>query len=169
MGLPGLFVYTAANDEDIPAVLAIAWVEAVLDQADVLDAAEKQHNANLHMLEKMDYDYPPDDNASFRRLWVANHTFTWMVMQLRSWVRKALAEDVTDPPFAADLKIWRNALEHLDDAIVKDAEAGPDLTKARSKQSISKLGGIRFGSIGGAHLASFATTGQVREWVNLLR
>ncbi|WP_157560839.1 hypothetical protein [Humibacter albus] len=167
MGLSGLFAYSAANDEDIPTVLALAWAEAVLNQADALDTAEKQHNANLSMLERMDYDYPPDEGASFRCLWVTNHTFVWMVMQLAIWVEKAIADDAVAPPFSANLRNWRNALEHLNEALIMDSEAIPDPTRG-SRQSISEIGSIRFGSVGGAHLASFATTDQVREWVRLL-
>lgn len=166
MALSPLFVYSAGEDDDIAVVLSIAWAEEALRLADRLDHASRQHTAVLLTLERMDYDVPPDENASFRELWVANHSFTWAVAQLVQWLRKAV-EEAPPPDFASDMQVWRNSLEHLDEALIEGpyARADPGLTRP---QSIRKLGEIFFGTEGNGAFPTFASTDDVRTWIRSL-
>ncbi|MFJ3395224.1 hypothetical protein [Leifsonia aquatica] len=164
MGLSPFLVYEPADGPDeVATLLAVAWAERVLECADEVDRAEDRHGINLRVGERMDYDSPPDENESFRRLWVAHHTLVWSCGQLLQWLKVAI-DDVDQPNFASELKTWRNALEHLDESNIEGAMASADEAKSKP-QSIRNIGTIMIGNSGSAGLASFASTADIREWV----
>ena len=121
-------------------MLALAWAEAVLLQVRATRDAIKSFDNLDRMNERMDYDVPPDMEAAFRDAWTSEVTLVWMTQQLALWVSKALGawDAKTAIP---DHKTWRNALEHLDEALLKDGVAteNPDLKKKNKHQAISDL------------------------------
>jgi hypothetical protein len=63
-----------------------------------------------------DYDF----YDSFRRLWAAQHHLVWAANQLERWTRR-LAQERREPEPVPDalLTDLRNALEHLDEAVIE--------------------------------------------------
>ncbi len=75
-----------------------------------------------------------------QRLWAAQHHLVWAGNQLEQWVRRLAREQGVEEP-APDpvLTALRDALEHLDDAVLDDdtASAGP----GKGNRSLRKLPG----------------------------
>ncbi|MCZ2818015.1 hypothetical protein [Modestobacter sp. VKM Ac-2984] len=91
--------------------------------------------------------------ACGRRLWARQHHLVWAANQLERWVRR-LAKEQGQPEIPADpeLTALRDALEHLDDAVLDDdtASAGP----GRNNRSLRKLPGgqLYIGAFGASRL-----------------
>lgn len=162
-----LFVYNAGGDQqETASVLALAWAEAALAQVEVVDRAERLHRAILNVLERMDYDTdepPPDEHASFRTAWVANHTLIWMCGQLQGWLSKTF-EDLPELGHEIGLRTWRNTLEHLNEASISEslASANPGI---RRPQSIEQLGEVLVGNGGDGTMPRFASLKDIRSWI----
>lgn len=94
----------------------------------------------------MDYgeDWSPDEHdmyASWRRLWAAQHHLVWAANQLERWVSRLATERGTPVPEPdAVLADLRNALEHLDEAVLDDdhalASAGDNPKANRSLRNL---------------------------------
>ncbi|MGW3692177.1 hypothetical protein [Streptomyces sp. NPDC005125] len=74
-------------------------------------------------------DWSPDQaqiEANFRVLWAEEHTLVWSAYQLQQW-RRRLAEERRQPvpPENRNLKLARDALEHLSEARLEQEAAMP--------------------------------------------
>lgn len=156
-----LLVSTVGEDQPQTArLLALAWAERLIMQIAYAEKADRNYHNVLSALERNDYDFPPDGNAAFRSAWVERHTVVWMTMQLTDWLQLV----VDEAEGLASWKIWRNALEHLNEAIIQDGIATAD-EKGRPRQSIRLIpGGIHIGSVGGQVLPE-VDLGAIRKYV----
>lgn len=81
-----------------------------------------------------------DLHESFRRLWAAQHHLVWAAHQLERWQRR-LAREREEPERPRDpvLDDLRNALEHLDEAVLEDPNAALAGDDPRLNRSLRRL------------------------------
>lgn len=117
--------------------------------------------ADRHRLDELDRAYERgewaisehDLMARGQRLWARQHHLVWAANQLEQWLRR-LAKEQGQPEIPADpvLTALRDALEHLDDAVLDEdtASAGP----GRGNRSLRKLPGeqLYIGAFGTSRL-----------------
>jgi hypothetical protein len=114
-----------------------AWAESTLRQVERVREV-KQDAAELNR--QLDRDWDEDQakllESLWRRNWTEEHALVWSLHQLERWWSRLALERSSEPPEAnASLRDLRNALEHLDDAVLDPghlAEAGDDLSVNRS-------------------------------------
>lgn len=92
-----------------------------------------------------------DLHESFRRLWAAQHHLVWATHQLERWRRRLARErGEPEPPRDPVLDDLRNALEHLDEAVLDDVHAAVAGDDPRMNRSLRRLpqGRLHVGSGG---------------------
>ena len=145
---------TSMYEDDETANLTRTWAEAVVRQVSAVRAI-RQKDAQ----QSRDYDRAEEWSGSevelqqtYRERWAAEHTLIWAAYQLQRWTirlareirddhrRRRIAEalDASEDPLLKDL---RNALEHLDDAVLGDLHASADGTPATANRSLRRLPG----------------------------
>jgi hypothetical protein len=114
-----------------------AWAESTLRQVERVREV-RQQAAQLNR--QLDRDWDPDLARELEPLWRQNwteeHSLVWALHQLERWASRLSRERGLEPPEpGAEIRDLRNALEHLDDAVLDRghrAEAGADPKKNRS-------------------------------------
>ncbi|MEV6900281.1 hypothetical protein [Amycolatopsis sp. NPDC051372] len=106
--------------------LVETWAEAVLRQAERDNSAWADLNQAWDRFDRADGWSSAGDERSkaFRQLWAETHLLVWSARQLESWVAR-LATERGEPVPTEDpwLKTLRDALEHLNEAEVRDGHA----------------------------------------------
>ncbi|MGW4505825.1 hypothetical protein ACWENO_14425 [Streptomyces sp. NPDC004436] len=108
------------------------WAEAVIRQAERAQAIRKKAAIDDRNYDRNE-DWSPDEYelaANFRIHWAEEHMLVWSAYQLEQW-RGRLAKErgETAPPENRDLKLVRDALEHLSEARLEDFVAMPPAEK----------------------------------------
>ncbi|MEY2226861.1 hypothetical protein [Streptomyces sp. BF23-19] len=108
------------------------WAEAVIRQAERAQTIRKKDAIDNRNYERNE-DWSPDEEqlaADYRVWWAEEHMLVWAAYQLEQW-RGRLAKErgETAPPENRDLKLVRDALEHLSEARLEDFAAMPPSEK----------------------------------------
>lgn len=114
--------------EDTAAEFVQRWAEAVIRQASRTRAIRKKAAQDDWAYERCE-DWSPEDwqlAANARELWTEEHMLVWSAYQLERWrARLAKERGHSAPPPNEALKLARDALEHLDEAVLGDYAATP--------------------------------------------
>ncbi|MGV9609391.1 hypothetical protein ACWDR2_37535 [Streptomyces sp. NPDC003631] len=122
-----------ANEaEEIAKHFVQVWAEAVIRQAERARAIRKRAALDSRNYDRNE-DWSPDEHqlaANFRGWWAEEHTLVWSAYQLQQW-RARLAEERGEsaPPENRNLKLARDALEHLSEARLDEDAATPPSDK----------------------------------------
>lgn len=102
------------------------WVEEVRRLVPQVKALRQSYEDDRRAVEYGE-DWSPTEHDLYEggcRLWAAQHHLVWAAHQVERWTRRLAAEQGETPPDSdpvlADL---RNALEHLDEALIDDVGA----------------------------------------------
>ncbi|MEV5010903.1 hypothetical protein [Streptomyces sp. NPDC055692] len=132
------------------------WAEAVIRQARRTREARQVSADNLRAYDRAE-DFSPGPGQlehDFRTQWAEEHLLVWCAHQLERWRgRLARERGETPPPENQDLKLARDALEHLDEASFADDEARSPADKGSAGRALRGLPGQRLRlSLGGGSL-----------------
>jgi Family of unknown function (DUF6308) len=121
------------------------WAEEVRRLARSVQTIREKHAQDLRAAEYGE-DWSPTDHdlyERFGRLWAAQHHLIWAAHQLERWVAR-LTRDRGEPPPVPDpvLADLRNALEHLDEAVLDGSSASAG-TDSKANRSLRRLPGSR--------------------------
>jgi hypothetical protein len=131
--------------QDVCVTFVRAWSESVLRQIErILDAKEDARRLNRQLDREWDQDAEKALEVVWRRNWTEEHALVWSMHQLERWVSRLARERGSEPSQEHGvLRDLRNALEHLDEAMLDGghvAEAGDD---PRMNRSLRRLPGGR--------------------------
>ncbi len=116
------------DEPDTLLTLAIAWGEAVVRQISVARSAQAEYHNAIRAADRAE-DWSPTDvslHERFRNVWTAHSTLVWMSFQLERWTHRLYSERGRESPTSLPLlRNLRNALEHLDEAILDGSFARP--------------------------------------------
>jgi hypothetical protein len=124
--------------QETAAALVDIWAQEVRRLVPKVRDLRQEHERDVRAAEWLEEWSPRelDLYEGFGRLWAAQHHLVWAANQLEQWLRRLARECGETPPepdvVLADL---RNALEHLDEAVLDDetvAAAGDDPSVNRS-------------------------------------
>lgn len=122
------------------------WAEAVIRQAQRTRGARQVSARNQRAHELLE-DFSPtsaDLELDFRTQWAEEHLLVWCAHQLERWRgRLARARHETPPPENQNLKLARDALEHLDEADFANGEARSPESKGPVGRALRGLPGQR--------------------------
>lgn len=114
-----------------------AWAESTLRQVErVRNVRQQAARLNRELDRDWDRDRAKALEPLWRQNWTEEHSLVWALHQLERWASRLARErglEPTEPD--AELRDLRNALEHLDEAVLElghRAEAGEDPGKNRS-------------------------------------
>lgn len=142
--------------EEIAQHFVQVWAEAVIRQAERTRAIRDKYAIDSRNYDRNE-EWSPDEHqlaVNYRTLWAEEHTLVWSAFQLEQW-RKRLAEERGEPvpQENQNLKLARDALEHLNEARLEEGTAtSPADTGYRGKalrQFPNKMLGL---SLGGRQL-----------------
>lgn len=132
------------------------WAEAVIRQARRTREARKDSADNSRAYDLAE-DFSPgleQLELDFRTQWPEEHLLVWCAYQLERW-RGRLARERGEepPPENQDLKLARDALEHLDEAAFADDEARSPAKRGAAGRALRGLPAQRLRlALGGASL-----------------
>jgi hypothetical protein len=140
-----------SGDSETHAVMFVrTWAEAVLRQVERARDARNQWQQDDRNWERMEDWSPTEEEVqkSFRRMWAEEHMLVWSAHQLEQWQERLAAEQNAEPPERdPDLKLVRNALEHLNEAAFDDYQAVvPPTATPRQSRALRELGGLAISS-----------------------
>ena len=135
-----------------------AWAESTLRQVErVREVRQEAALLNRQLDREWDGDRAKALEPLWRQNWTEEHSLVWALHQLERWVSRLARERGLEPREPdADLRDLRNALEHLDDAVLERghlAEAGEDPKRNRSLRRLPgekiaiATGGRLFGTL----------------------
>lgn len=137
-----------------------AWAESALRQVERLrEISARAATLNRQLDRDWDAELESTLEPLWRQNWTEAHSLVWALHQLERWATRLASERGVEPKEAdPQLRDLRNALEHLDEAVLEKghlAEAGDD---TRANRSLRRLAG---GSL------SIATGGRLFGLLNL--
>lgn len=144
-----------------------AWAESTLRQ---IDRVREVRGRAASLNRQLDRDWDPARERKLEPLWRQNwteaHSLVWALHQLERWATRLARERGLDPAEPDEqLRDLRNALEHLDEAVLDRghlAEAGDNPRENRSLRRLAgsslliATGGKLFGTLELADLESMA-------------
>lgn len=123
-----------------------AWAEHVLRQAERVDEAHQKRDWINYALDNAEPDWGLDEHMygeRARALWAEQVTLVWAAHQLHQWLRRLDQERGSAPrDWDTSLRNWRDALEHLDDAVIDaTGTAQADPSRPKGDRALRALGG----------------------------
>lgn len=145
-----LSIVYSGDPETHAAMFVRTWAEAVLRQVKRARDARTQWRTDDRNWERME-DWSPteeDVQKSFRRMWAEEHMLVWTAYQLEQWQERLALEQGVEPPTRDhQLRLVRNALEHLNEAAFDDFKAVvPSTASPRQSRALRELGGLAISS-----------------------
>lgn len=144
--------------EEVCVTLVRAWAESTLRQVErVREVREQAARLNRQLDREWDRDLARQLEPLWRQNWTEEHSLVWALHQLERWTSRLARErglELSEPD--AELRDLRNALEHLDEAVLVQghlAEAGVEPKKNRSLRRLPAesiaiaTGGRLFGTL----------------------
>lgn len=130
---------TKTEEEHYALQFVMTWAEAVLRQAERLEAAQERFRIECEDDDLIRSKF--DDEFSFRELWAEQHSLVWAAHQMEQWNKRlAASRRKLRPAHDEILARLRNILEHLDEAGFKDGHAVP----GPKSRSLKELPGQKF-------------------------
>lgn len=135
-----------------------AWAESTLRQVErVREVRQRAAQLNRQLDRDWDRDLAKELEPLWRQNWTEEHSLVWSLHQLERWASRLARERGLEPLEPdVELRDLRNALEHLDDAVLEHghlAQAGEDPKKNRSLRRLPgeniaiATGGRLFGTL----------------------
>lgn len=135
-----------------------AWAESALRQVErVREVRQQAARLNRQLDRDWDRDLARELEPLWRQNWTEEHSLVWTLYQLERWASRLARERGSAPVEPdAELRDLRNALEHLDEAVLEHgyvAEAGEDPRRNRSLRRLPganieiATGGKLFGTV----------------------
>ncbi|USQ81570.1 hypothetical protein NF556_07970 [Ornithinimicrobium faecis] len=123
--------------EEMCVTFVRAWAESTIRQVQrVREIKQQAARLNRQLDREWDRDLATELEPLWRQNWTEEHSLIWALHQLERWTSRLARERGIELPEAnAKLRDLRNALEHLDEAVLENghlAEAGEDPQKNRS-------------------------------------
>ncbi|MFD9000872.1 hypothetical protein ACFV0T_07865 [Streptomyces sp. NPDC059582] len=124
--------FEPSEAEEIAKHFVQVWAEAVMRQAERTRAIRKKAVLDSRNYDRNE-DWSPNEHqlaANYRVWWAEEHTLVWSAYQLQQW-RRRLAEERGEPAPSENqnLKLARDALEHLNEARLDEDAATPPSAK----------------------------------------
>ncbi|MFJ5535102.1 hypothetical protein [Streptomyces sp. NPDC093261] len=131
--------FEPSESEEIAKHFVQVWAEAVMRQAERARAIRKKAAIDSRNYDRNE-EWSPDEHqltANYRVWWAEEHTLVWSAYQLEQW-RARLATERGEPAPAEnrDLKLARDALEHLSEARLDEDAATPPSDKGYSGRAL---------------------------------
>lgn len=119
-----------------------AWAESALRQIDrVREVRQQAARLNRQLDREWDASLEKALEPLWRQNWTEEHSLVWALHQLERWASRLARERGVEPTaHNAELRDLRNALEHLDEAVLNKghlAEAGDDPKTNRSMRRVA--------------------------------
>ncbi|THA38140.1 hypothetical protein [Streptomyces sp. A1547] len=143
------------------------WAEAVIRQAGRAQAIRKKDAIDDRNFERNE-EWSPDEEqlaANYRLMWAEEHMLVWSAYQLEQW-RGRLAKErgQVPPPENRELKLVRDALEHLSEARLDDLAATSPSEKGPQGRALRQFPNQSLGLyLGGTKLFELLDPHRVHE------
>lgn len=143
---------------------AARWARGTLLQAQRFREARELAHLRDWQFERLEDWSPtwPQVLECLHDAWVQAHLLVVAAHQLDAWARRLVENGGPEVPLAPTLlRQLRNSVEHLDQAVLGDEAAMPDLTIERASWSLARLPGGRLALDGGLFAAQARAFGLV--------